>query len=81
LNELRKWWLRNERTYLRLALNRLIVINSEVEKIENGSGIITKLRRLHNLPVLKSELKDLLERENELRTRLESVEFRLRSID
>jgi len=75
---MRKWFLKNQQSHIKLSLERLESISSYISKIENGSGILNKLQRLHTLPTLRSEQKYLQSRRDEFESRLDDIEWKLR---
>jgi len=81
LNELKKWFLKEERSYLRLSLDRLDRITGYIVEIEMGHGIMNKIKRLHTLPTLRSEQKYLRGRQDEFQLKLQDIEWKLRNID
>ena len=81
MNDVKKWWLKREREHISQLLDRLERLTYEIEKTESGSGIINKIKRLHTLPVMKSERKDLMERRDGLQSKLDDVIYKLRDLE
>jgi len=75
---MKKWFLKKQQTHIRTSLDRLESISHYIVKIENGSGIINKILRLHTLPILRSEQKDLDSRRDDYQARLDDIEWKLR---
>jgi len=75
---MRKWFLKNEQSHIRLSLDRLESISGYIVEIENGSGILNKIKRLHTLPILRSEQKHLESRRDEFQSKLNDIEWKLR---
>jgi len=75
---MKKWFLKKQQTHIRTSLDRLESISHYIVKIENGSGILNKILRLHTLPILRSEQKDLNSRRDDYQARLEDIDWKLR---
>lgn len=75
---MKRWFLKNQQSHIRTSLDRLESISGYISKIENGSGILNKLQRLHTLPTLRSEQKYLQSRYDEYQARLDDIEWKLR---
>jgi len=75
---MKKWFLKNEQSHIRLSMERLESISGYIAEIEIGSGFWNKIKRLYTLPILRSEQKYLQSRRDEFQAKLDDIEWKLR---